>query len=191
MSTDSDDTDPRLARRLARDLQKEGASDEKGSKNEMGSELNSNPPLNAQACDQTEPTGTSYPTVAASGDAPMAAFQGSLPEYVQALQLMGFSREEQLKAVNAMFLNREAARQQQPPAQQQDDSVQQPAPVVQQSSSSSASAAALHSTSSASSQPALQSSTSTPSSLQTPSSASASIQHVLQPLQYARQRCRS
>ena len=116
MSNDSDETDPRLARRLARDLQKEGASDESGSKNEMGSESNSNPPLNAQACDQTEPTGTSYPTVAASGDAPMAAFQGSLPECVQALQLMGFSREEQPKAVNAMFMNREAAARQQQPA---------------------------------------------------------------------------
>ena len=140
MSNDSDETDPRLARILARDLQKEGASDESESKNEMGSESNSNPPLNAQACDQTEPTGTSYPTVAASGDAPMAAFQGSLPEYVQALQLMGFSREEQLKAVNAMFMNREAAaRQQQPPAQQQGDSVPRPAPDVQQPSSSSAS----------------------------------------------------
>ena len=49
MSNDSDETTPRLARRLARDLQKEGASDGKDSLNEMDSNSNPNLPPAALA----------------------------------------------------------------------------------------------------------------------------------------------
>ena len=124
MSSDSNQTDPRLARRLARDLQKEGDSDSEESTNEKDSQSKPVLPSSALASDQMEPTGTSYPTVATTGAATPAALQGSLSEYLQVLQQMGLSKAEVLAALADLQLKREAAvRQQRQPAQQRDASV--------------------------------------------------------------------
>ena len=86
MSSDSNQTDPRLARRLARDLQKEGDSESEESTNEKDSQSNPVLPSSVLASDQMESTGISYPTVATTGAATPAASQGSLTDHIQALQ---------------------------------------------------------------------------------------------------------
>ena len=100
MDPGSDETDARLARRLARDTKKEDDPTEKDQKTDEDSALNPTfPPKEQQAGCMLDTTGTSYPVVDAASAASPAAFQGSMPEFVQALMQMDLSQADCISAL--------------------------------------------------------------------------------------------
>ena len=148
--------------------------------------LNPTLPPKDQAGSELTTAGTSYPVASATSAAPTAAFQGNMPEFVQALQQMGLSQAEIVSALLELQLKREAAARSPPSRPMLTDPTVHPVQQPQQISTSNAGNAALHSPSgSANATPALQSFT-TPA-IPSPSTSTAVVRPALQPLQPAQQ----
>ena len=187
MDPGSDESDPRLARRLARDSQKEETEKDQKTLDE-DSALNPTLPPKDQAGSELTTAGTSYPVASATSAASTAAFQGNMPEFVQALQQMGLSQAEIISALCELQLKREAAARSPPsrPIMLTDPTVHPVQQPQQEISTSNAGSAALHSPSgSANATPALQSFTT--SAIPSPSTSTAVVRPALQPLQPAQQ----